>query len=406
MINQIDSRSDDDSNASLSSTPNCGKALFRSIEKVDGVNYSPCQTKKLASVSQSRNINFKNLLLEISPQKLTKSSSSPRRTAPLILAVPDEDGKSSEHARKQPIYMHLPIREDSLPSNNIVSQILGEPNHDGSPLRSSFDYQELKSPFSAIMESDDSRIETSFVLKGSHYQTPLTHRANAMSTPDFCVTSMQLADLSSQEEDLTATLENLLHIRRKTPGHEELQESTSVNAYPNGPANVLDLILYLYSDPYLSEKPIYINDYDLVLNVAKECKDLTSEFHSTEGKRYLHIPWSHTSSILDMLPEITNQLSEIDKPGKKVLIHCQCGVLRSACVVVAYFMVKFGLSVNEAYELLKSGTTNKNEPINDLIRRNGHFVQACEKICPNMNLIFELMDFGEHIKANGKHNIS
>ncbi|RKP31465.1 DSPc-domain-containing protein [Metschnikowia bicuspidata] len=332
MINQIDSRSDDDSNASLSSTPNCGKALSRSIEKVDGVNYSPCQTKKLASVSQSRNINFKNLLLEISPQKLTKSSSSPRRTAPLTLAVPDEDG--------------------------------------------------------------------------SHYQTPLTHRANAMSAPDFCLTSMQLADPSSQEEDLTATLENLLHIHRKTPGHEELQESTSMNAYPNGPANVLDLILYLYSDPYLSEKPIYINDYDLVLNVAKECKDLTSEFHSTEGKRYLHIPWSHTSSILDMLPEITNQLSEIDKPGKKALIHCQCGVLRSACVVVAYFMVKFGLSVNEAYELLKSGTTNKNEPINDLIGRNGHFVQACEKICPNMNLIFELMDFGEHIKANGKHNNS
>lgn len=180
---------------------------------------------------------------------------------------------------------------------------------------------------------------------------------------------------------------------------EELQERSNLNAYPKGPACVLDSTLYLYSDPVTSEIPVDINDYDLVINVAKECADLGAKFDSRGGKRrYVHIPWSHTLTILNELPNITKYIMEYDRPGAKVLVHCQCGVLRSACVVVAYFMVKFNISVNEAYELLKTGTENRSEPCNKLIAQQGHNIDACDRICPNMNLIFELMDFGDRLK--------
>lgn len=142
-----------------------------------------------------------------------------------------------------------------------------------------------------------------------------------------------------------------------------------------------------------------VNDYDLVINVAKDCTNLSEEFDTKNGKRtYLHVPWSHTSLILKDLPKITEMIARYDRPGLKTLVHCQCGVLRSACVVVAYFMVKFHISVNEAYELLKSGTANTAEPCNRRIAQLGHHVDACERICPNMSLIFELMDFDENRK--------
>lgn len=181
---------------------------------------------------------------------------------------------------------------------------------------------------------------------------------------------------------------------------EELQEQSNLEAYPNGPARVLDTTLFLYLDPKLSIRPVDINDYDLVVNVARDCDDLLAEFDTRGGLRtYLHVPWSHTSLILKELLRITDTIARYDHPGLRTLVHCQCGVLRSACVVVAYFMVKFDLLVNEAYELLKSGTANSAEPCNWQIAREGHHVDACERICPNMSLIFELMDFDDLRKA-------
>lgn len=179
---------------------------------------------------------------------------------------------------------------------------------------------------------------------------------------------------------------------------EELQESLMVYAYPEGPANALNLTLYLFSDPHTSDHKVDINDYDLVVNVAKECTDLSSSFDDKNGlKQYFWVPWSHNSKILKDLPDIMRLIAAMDQPGKKILVHCQCGVLRLACVVVAYFMTKFGLSVNEAYELLKSGTRNSPHSFAQQVSDSGNVVEACDRICPNMSLIFELMDFGEKL---------
>lgn len=165
---------------------------------------------------------------------------------------------------------------------------------------------------------------------------------------------------------------------------EELQEQ-NVNAYPKGPQNVLNDQIFLYLDP---NGEIDIREYDLVVNVARECVDLSALYGgNTETREYMYVPWTHTSLILQELPSLVRKIDKYFDRGGKVLVHCQCGVSRLACVIVAFYMYKFGLGVNEAYETLKLGTRN-------IV---GHTIEPCDRICPNMLLIFELMEFGDQI---------
>ncbi|RCK63371.1 Dual specificity protein tyrosine phosphatase CCP1 [Candida viswanathii] len=186
---------------------------------------------------------------------------------------------------------------------------------------------------------------------------------------------------------LLSTPQNLVYNSKKFNVPEELQELTSINAYPNGPRSVLDNLIYLYSDPI--EGNLDVSQFDLVINVAKECKNLTRSYGKQvpEQREYHYIPWSHNSSISKDLFDITTTIEQFYNKGLKILVHCQCGVSRSACVVVAFFMKKFQLGVNEAYELLKNG----NDELN---------IEACDRICPNMSLIFELMEFGDRLNNN------
>ncbi|KAK6455625.1 dual specificity phosphatase [Scheffersomyces xylosifermentans] len=178
---------------------------------------------------------------------------------------------------------------------------------------------------------------------------------------------------------------------------EELQESNQLDAYPDGPRDVFNGQIFLYSDPASSGSTVDINNFDLVINVAKECVDLSRQYvGKTPGQgEYLYVPWSHTSPISKDLLAITTKIESYISRGLRVLVHCQCGVSRSACVIVAYFMLKFKIGVNVAYELLKSGTANVNETMNKLIGDQGNRIEACDRICPNMSLIFELMEFND-----------
>ena len=180
---------------------------------------------------------------------------------------------------------------------------------------------------------------------------------------------------------------------------EELQESISTNVYPDGPRNVLNDKLFLYSDP-AKDQNFDLAKYDLVIGVAKECEDLSWYFQHRPGKEYMHVPWSHTSAISKELPEIVTKIDKYYQQGLKVLVHCQCGVSRSACVIVAYFMFKFNIGVNEAYELLRTGTRHLSGiGFIESIKEKGTIIEACDRICPNMRLIFELMDFGDTMKV-------
>lgn len=146
------------------------------------------------------------------------------------------------------------------------------------------------------------------------------------------------------------------------------------DAYPNGPLLVIPPNIYLYSEPTLHE----ILDFDLIINVAEEIPNLQYmiplEFH---GKiEYHHVEWSHQSNIVKDLKKLTDIMHKATLQNKKVLIHCQCGVSRSASLMVAYIMRYFNMSLNNAYNKLKS---------------------VAKDISPNMGLIFQLMEWSEEL---------
>lgn len=148
-------------------------------------------------------------------------------------------------------------------------------------------------------------------------------------------------------------------------------EAYKENAYPDGPLLVIPPNLYLYSEPSLDE----VLSFDVVINVAKEITNFKNLIPAHQKIDYHHIPWTHSSKISLDLDYLTEIIQNAITSGKKVLVHCQCGVSRSASLIVAYIMKYHEMSLNDAYSHLK---------------------HIAKDISPNMGLIFQLMEWSEN----------
>jgi tyrosine-protein phosphatase len=203
-------------------------------------------------------------------------------------------------------------------------------------------------------------------------------------------------------------------------------------AYPNGPICIYESGVYLYFEPTAAQA----TEFDVIVNVASEVKnpftspapdsqkDLdarridgppaenvdfaslperakTTSFDTqssspttpkatpileplppreqvvngahTKTPEYIHMPWEHNTDIVPDLYKLVKMMDDRVKQGKRVLVHCQCGVSRSASLIVAYGLYKNpGISVQEAYDAVK---------------------KRSKWIGPNMNLIMQLQEF-------------
>ncbi|KAI4695987.1 uncharacterized protein J4E88_000158 [Alternaria novae-zelandiae] len=202
-------------------------------------------------------------------------------------------------------------------------------------------------------------------------------------------------------------------------------------AYPNGPICIYESGVFLYFEP----TAIQATTFDVIINVASEVKNpfTTPTVESQkdidarridgppaenvdfatlgqrpkqsfgmddgspttpkatpvmqtiqprevviEGKtyktpEYIHMPWEHNTDIVPDLHKLVRMIDERVQRGKRVLIHCQCGVSRSASLIVAYGLYKDPqMSVQEAYDKAK---------------------KRSKWIGPNMNLIMQLQEF-------------
>ncbi|KAF2738746.1 hypothetical protein EJ04DRAFT_428427 [Polyplosphaeria fusca] len=203
-------------------------------------------------------------------------------------------------------------------------------------------------------------------------------------------------------------------------------------AYPHGPICIYESGVYLYFEPTAEQAA----SFDVIINVASEVKnpftntdvisqkDLdarridgppaetvdfaalpertkTASFdtqgsspttpkatpiletvQSTElvfnGKayktpEYIHMPWEHNTDVVPDLYKLVKTMDDRVQAGKRVLVHCQCGVSRSASLIVAFGIYKNpGLTVQEAYDAVK---------------------KRSKWIGPNMNLIMQLQEF-------------
>lgn len=214
-------------------------------------------------------------------------------------------------------------------------------------------------------------------------------------------------------------------------------------AYPNGPICIYPAGVYLYFEP----TPEQAATFDVIVNVASEVQNpftsqpsesqkdlnarrvdgpaaenvdfaaLSQQPKSTFGfgsdspttpkataptlktiqpgettingktyrtPEYIHMPWEHNTDIVPDLYKLVKIMDDRVKQGKRVLVHCQCGVSRSASLVVAYGLYKEPeVSVQEAYDKAK---------------------KRSKWIGPNMNLIMQLQEFRNGLLRQNQNN--
>ncbi|KIW45248.1 uncharacterized protein PV06_03650 [Exophiala oligosperma] len=192
--------------------------------------------------------------------------------------------------------------------------------------------------------------------------------------------------------------------------HPQRSQETQEKGYPNGPVRIYDSGVYLYLEPTAEEA----SNFDTVINVAKEIKNPFEveapartmsepqtaisemsfksawEWPQTSGSQtpttprpisflqkkqpeYLHVPWDHNSEILEDLYTLCRIIDERVQAGKKVLVHCQLGVSRSASLVIAYGLYKgYQPDFHSMYMSVK---------------------ERSQWVGPNMSLIYQLADF-------------
>ncbi|KAL1923053.1 uncharacterized protein VTP21DRAFT_9429 [Calcarisporiella thermophila] len=94
--------------------------------------------------------------------------------------------------------------------------------------------------------------------------------------------------------------------------------------------------------------------------------------------KYKKIAWTHNQQ--NLCADFPAAFAFVDEARKHrqcgILVHCQCGVARSASLVIAYVMHSERLSLNEAYAFVK--------------RRSLW-------ISPNMSLVYQLLDYEKKI---------
>ena len=109
--------------------------------------------------------------------------------------------------------------------------------------------------------------------------------------------------------------------------------------------------------------------------------EATATSTSKPDPEYIHIPWEHNTDIVPDLLRFVKLIDDRVSEGKKVLVHCQCGVSRSASLVVAYGLYKNpSMSVQEAYDAVK---------------------MRSKWIGPNMSLIMQLQEFRSSLARGG-----
>lgn len=251
-----------------------------------------------------------------------------------------------------------------------------------------------------------------FVRPGAlrHFQSSpsLPISAGLESHPDIIRKPRQLSDL----ETINSATEHLP--ARAVQDDEQnfdlpLSREDKPEAYPDGPICVYDPYVDLYLEPTAEQA----RQYDVILNVASEVRNplltydepkpaepgmrldggggiqfapkrdptslgverdsegssspttpkatpSTSAFPAQErlpeksDPEYVHVPWEHNSDIVPDLLRLVKLIDENVKQRKRILLHCQCGVSRSASLVVAYRLYKDpSMSVQEAYDAVK-----------------------------------------------------
>ena len=130
---------------------------------------------------------------------------------------------------------------------------------------------------------------------------------------------------------------------------------------------------------------IATNVFDMSPSSPRFFFDNTISSNSTSPTRfhqqsfiYKKLPWKHNQD--NLVHELDAAIAAIDQArdaGYTILVQCQCGVARSATVVIAYIMKRLQLPMQEAYDYVK-------------VRAPG--------INPNLSLLYQLHEYEKKLQ--------
>eukprot|EP00043_Microstomoeca_roanoka_P014945 m.148955 g.148955 ORF g.148955 m.148955 type:complete len:512 (-) comp16148_c0_seq3:417-1952(-) len=102
------------------------------------------------------------------------------------------------------------------------------------------------------------------------------------------------------------------------------------------------------SDKNLLEK----HGITCILNVTKDCENY---FETDSVYEYLQIPILDTwnQRLQEYFPVVFSFIDAARHAGKKVLVHCQAGVSRSAAMVIGYLMYSEQMTLDEAHQAVR-----------------------------------------------------
>ncbi|KAK5230794.1 tyrosine/serine/threonine protein phosphatase [Exophiala xenobiotica] len=193
----------------------------------------------------------------------------------------------------------------------------------------------------------------------------------------------------------------LPELKEEDEFHPQRSQETQEQGYPTGPVLIYDSGVYLYLEPTAEEATKEIKtpfEIEAPILEISEPQTAISEisfksawewprasetptpttprptsFLQKKQPEYMHIPWDHNSEILEDLYNLCRVIDERVQAGKKVLVHCQLGVSRSASLVIAYGLYKgYQPDFHSMYMSVK---------------------QRSQWVGPNMSLIYQLTDF-------------
>ncbi|KAL7310771.1 tyrosine/serine/threonine protein phosphatase [Mucor circinelloides] len=242
----------------------------------------------------------------------------------------------------------------------------------------------------------------------------------SLSITPTCSTSSGLANRRRNNKNLSLCLspESTSQLLNVPQFHQPKQQKDDVNAYPLGPAKIMPF-LYLGSEKNaLDLDHLKQLNVQAILNVAAEVNnpyeylfqsmdDLlsssivpspslskASSVSSTassiqtfvdspltppqQSVAYQKLPWQHNQDNLAV--ELSKAIDIIDRArnaGQTILVHCQCGVARSATVIIAYIMKTYNMPMQDAYN---------------------HVKHLAPPISPNLGLLFQLREFEQKIR--------
>ena len=348
-----------------------------------------------------RDRNLKNLSLRMPPSSQCRP---PIATASVV------ETTSQHHLSAPPSPVHIPPKSSRRKPANLTIQT---PSFDKS---FSSSITEIGSGQHSLKhaESSPSLFSPSFGPKdGMQLQRSMTHHgARNLSTAENNPSPLQTTHKGNHADGTLHEMDEEDHLNTSESSHR------NDGGYPDGPIQIFDTGVYLYLEPTTQEA----SEFDVIVNVASEVANpfadtnkqagtIMSTWRNTsrdkgvpdaepqtavsEGSfksafeyprsessssksdqstpEYIHVGWGHNSEILDDLYPLCELIDSRVSQGKKVLVHCQLGVSRSASLVIAYGLYKHqDLDFNTIYGMVKE--------------------RSCW-VGPNMSLIYQLTDF-------------